>query len=134
MVYLIAQRMRPLLVHKKILLAAILYTAAMTIALLSPTKDIPSPGIPNVDKVVHFVINGVLVFIWLLYILLRKRNHLKTSTVVFMVISCFFYGILIEACQEIFTATRQADFMDVLANSIGLFAGYLAFTFVKRKI
>lgn len=29
------------------------------------------------------------------------------------------YGILIEILQEVFTTTRKADIMDVLANAIG---------------
>ncbi|WP_151893204.1 VanZ family protein [Patiriisocius marinistellae] len=126
--------MQNLLALKNILLAAVFYTVLITIALLFPTNGLPSQGIPHVDKVVHFFINAILVFIWLFYAFLRKRDHLKRLTIVLTIISCFTYGILIEVCQEIFTTTRQADLMDIIANSTGLLAGYLAFSFVKRKI
>ncbi|MGJ8664922.1 MAG: VanZ family protein [Patiriisocius sp.] len=135
MICLIAQPMQSrLLHHKNILLVAVFYTVFITIALLSPTRDLPSPGIPHIDKAVHFFINSFLVFLWLLYNFLRKGNNLSTLTLIVIIISCLFYGILIEVCQQIFTTTREADFMDVVANSIGLLAGYLGFTFVKRKI
>ena len=45
-----------------------------------------------------------------------------------------FYGIVIEVLQGKFTASREADIYDVLANSFGVFLAYLGFTFIKRKI
>lgn len=134
MACLIVKLMRHLLVHKNIFIVALVYTALVTIALLSPSGNLPPSGIAHIDKVVHFVINAGLVFLWLLYAFLLQRDRLKKVLITTIILACFVYGILIEVTQEIFTVSRQADVMDVLANFGGLITGILAFTYLKRKI
>lgn len=41
------------------------------------------------------------------------------------------YGIIIEVFQDVFTLTRTADYLDVVANSIGAISG-LVFLRVKK--
>jgi VanZ family protein len=42
------------------------------------------------------------------------------------------YGIVIEIVQEVFTKTRKADIMDVLANAIGGLIAVIGFLLYKN--
>ena len=46
---------------------------------------------------------------------------------------CFLYGIVIEAFQHWFTDTRTFDIIDIIANGIGGFLGFLTFEQIKRR-
>lgn len=44
------------------------------------------------------------------------------------------YGIIIEVIQEKCTQNREADILDVVANSLGVFLAYFGFSLIRRKI
>ena len=80
-------------------------------------SDIPQVRIADLDKLVHFTFHFVFVFLWYLYFSKNEKSqnpNLKT----FVVLGSFSFGFLIEVGQGILTKTRNADFLDVLANSI----------------
>lgn len=111
------------------------YTIFISVALLSPKVGyLPEIDllIP-LDKLIHASIFLILVFTWLLYFFKRQR-FLNLSSLIKILIACFIYGILIEVFQYLFVASRQADFLDVLANSIGLILGTSIFWKVKTRI
>jgi VanZ family protein len=74
-------------------------------------------NIRNKDKIVHFIF--YLVFTLLLY----KDYKVKTGSIkkafVYAFATAVSYGIIIEICQGLFTDGRNADSMDVLANTSG---------------
>ena len=118
-----------------ILFFGIVYTTFITVALLFPNTDyLPKVDllIP-IDKLIHVLISLILVFIWLLYFFKRQR-FIVLNLLIKVIITCFIYGILIEVFQQLFVTTRQADFLDVLANSIGLILGASLFWKVKSRI
>ena len=118
-----------------ILFFGIVYTTFITVALLFPNTDyLPKVDllIP-IDKLIHVLISLILVFIWLLYFFKRQR-FIVLNLLIKVIITCFIYGILIEVFQQLFVTTRQADFLDVLANSIGLILGVSLFWKVKSRI
>ncbi len=43
------------------------------------------------------------------------------------------YGLIIEVLQATLTNTRQADFYDFLANTMGAFVGLVVLLFYKNK-
>lgn len=108
-----------LLVAKKIILVlAIFWTFLIAFFCLVQFNELPSFGISGMDKYVHFTFHFVFTFLWSIYFCsLFKNIVLKTMFKVFLV--SVTYGILIEILQEVFTTTRKADIMDVLANAIG---------------
>jgi VanZ family protein len=64
------------------------------------------------------------------YSLTKNINRKKILKVL---IASFLFGVLIEIFQGCFTTTRQADVMDVLANTIGaISAGILIYFIIKR--
>ena len=43
------------------------------------------------------------------------------------------YGILIEVCQGVFTANREADVFDAIVNAVGAFSGFILFKALSNK-
>ncbi len=66
------------------------------------------------DKLNHFI----AFFVATNYYLLITKHKKQIA------ISLFFYGILLEGAQAM-TATREASYLDILANLCGIIAAYL---------
>lgn len=120
--------------RKTVLLICVVYTVVVTYALLTPISDVPPVNIPHFDKYLHVIIHWGLSFIWLTYLFLGDQSHFSSKYVVLALISCFFYGIIVEAFQHWFTETRTFDFFDIVANAAGEFLGLLSFRVVRKKM
>lgn len=86
----------------------------------------------NFDKVVHFFIFGVLVFLLIIglskqynYLFLR-RNAVSVSIAVGII-----YGVLIEVVQD-FIPGRSLEIADIVANTLGCFIGFGLFYLVYK--
>ena len=83
--------------------------------------------IPHLDKYVHFcfyfafAVTGSLACKELLQMRLLKKSEL-----VKVFSGAVVYGIIIEIFQTTLTATRQADILDVAANTSGALIGIIA--------
>lgn len=84
--------------------------------------------VSNLDKVQHSFAYFALTMSWFFTL---KNNFLKYKYVV--VISCFFYGILLEVLQSTITSLRTGDVFDVFANSIGVTAAFFVFIRIYKK-
>lgn len=110
--------MQRLSVHKNhYLVAAICWTLAIAVLCLVSFRELPSIGIGGADKYVHFILHFGYTLLWFLYF--NKKNPNVNKVLLKTMLSSVVYGILIEIAQGTFTATRQADVYDVLANSSG---------------
>lgn len=109
---------------------AIAVFITLLIAFLS-LASVRSPIITDIqsaDKYGHTLAYFVLSLAWL-YALYHHRKYkilLFTGLVA--------YGIIIEVLQGTVTTYRKADIYDVFANTLGIFAAFLLYYFVKRKI
>lgn len=131
MLKLINKVLRP----KYILLVVVAFTIFATIAFLMPGTSIPLIRIESpiaIDKLVHMGIHFILASCWLLYYAISSPK-VKWRNVLYISISCVFYGILIEMLQGV-TKTRSSDLADVYANMIGTALGVLVFLVLKSKI
>lgn len=120
---------------KTVLRLGILYSLLITIAFLMPTSGKLNQFdffIP-IDKLLHAIIHLILAFIWLTAIVYQKNKQIKTKWIALTLISCVVYGIIIEIFQGQLVNTRKADFMDVIANSVGTLLGLLLFLKVKIR-
>jgi VanZ family protein len=88
-----------------------------------PGKSLPSFTLLNWDKLGHFLLYAI----WIL--LLRfsmaggmRRLKLRMFLALLFALIC---GTAIEFAQQAFTADRQFDFYDVLANAVGALAAWL---------
>lgn len=84
-------------------------------------------NVANSDKLGHSFAYFTLSLCWLLTFFRRpKKKYL-------IVILCVVYGIIIEVFQKILTNHRTGDFLDVLANTIGVLLGLVLFNQIIKK-
>jgi len=80
--------------------------------------------IPHLDKIVHFVFYFVAALLGCFFMreLTKGRMNIKKAIAIIIVL-VIVYGIVIEVLQGAYTTQRSGEFYDVLANSLGAFAG-----------
>jgi VanZ family protein len=118
--------------QKTYFLLAFLWTSIVTVlSLITISSEVGSTiKIEYKDKYVHFLFYFVFVVLWYHFAttILTKRAKLIVLS------SAIGYGILMEICQGLFTTTRAADILDVLANSVGAVIGIIVVsTLYKNK-
>ncbi|THF48856.1 VanZ family protein [Flavobacterium supellecticarium] len=101
------------------LLLALVWSLMIGIACLITINTNVGGKIPFKDKFVHFVFYFLFTILWFRTLDSRFPNEplVKKLRIVFLFGFC--YGVGIEICQGLFTATRSADIFDVLANITG---------------
>jgi VanZ family protein len=110
-----------------ILTAAIIFYLSMA---NSHTFDKVPIIIPNFDKIVHFGmyfgLTSVLIF--------ENRKTVKSDgNLFFLSLIPFFYGIILEIMQSVFTSTRTGSIFDVLADSAGIVVSILLWLWIKSS-
>lgn len=123
---------RSLLGTKNVFILAVTYSVVVSMLFFLPTSDLPKIGFSGVDKIVHVSIYIGAMVLWQLYFYLRQEGHLSLRMVALLLGIFVVYGIIVEVCQELFTATREADAYDVLANFTGCAIGIFLFKIVVR--
>ena len=94
-------------------------------------KDVPLINIPNIDKIIHFL----MYFGFMSVIIFENRRFLKNSKKIFLIaLIPLFYGILMELLQLILTASRSANFYDAVFNSLGILFSILLWLVIKPYI
>jgi VanZ family protein len=107
--------------------------SALIIMYLSLTSShtfdkVPLINIPNIDKIIHFVMYFGLMSV----IILENRNNLRNNRRLFLTgLIPLLYGILMEILQATVTVTRTASFYDALANSSGILVSILLWIWIK---
>jgi VanZ family protein len=102
---------------------------ALVIALLSlaPSNRLPDSvlySIPYMDKIAHCIMYGSLSFV----ALIESRCPSPCGVYhLIIILGIFMASALIELLQQTFVPSRAAEWADLLFNSLGLLAGYLAF-------
>ena len=109
---------------------AITAQIVVTVALLWPALDLPQTDVPMADKWAHFLVFSVLFYLWAQA--LSVKNQIRRLSVK-LVIALIFYGTIIEVIQDSWSISRTGDFMDVLANTIGILMGLIVFN-IKEKL
>lgn len=135
--YFQVMTIKPLLARNKFYLAlALCWTMLVFFLCLVSAGELPRINIKvsGIDKLVHFTFHFVFVMLWFLY--LKNKNIKPVLLKIFLASFCF--GILIEICQSLFSNTRQADVLDVLANASGAITAviilFLNHKFFKKDI
>lgn len=121
------QPTKRLLGSRNLLVLALIYSLGITILFFLPTSDLPKIQFSSADKLVHISIYFILIILWQFYIYKIKNNRLGIRWIGILLLSSLLYGIIIEIFQHLFTASREADIFDVLANFIGSILGILFF-------
>ena len=128
--YFQAMHIKNLLGHKKAtFFLAVFWTLLIATLCLISFKKLPTVKIGGADKYVHFTFHFIFTILWITYF--KSSNY--TRSVLKALLASVLYGILIEFAQELFTTTRKADILDVLANTSGALTAVLLIN-IKKKL
>jgi VanZ family protein len=108
---------------------AILWSAFIFILLIIPLPK-QNPGslfqIPHLDKLIHLSLFLIQSILWLQY-LKKSRHYTPVKTILFLIITSLFYGIMLEYIQ--LQTGRNFDPADMIANAAGAISG----CFIKKS-
>tara|TARA_B100001057_G_scaffold282098_1_gene282430 strand:- start:430 stop:819 length:390 start_codon:yes stop_codon:yes gene_type:complete len=113
------------------LFIAIVITIFIAIISLARVDKVASRILLLQDKLNHLIAYFFLTLSWF-YALHQKKFSPKNTR--HLILCCILYGIFIEVLQSILTSYRTASYLDILANSVGVVIGALAFHFFEKKI
>ncbi len=108
--------------HKSYTILAVLWTITISTASLINLEGTPTIHIRNLDKLVHLLMYFGFTVLWILALKQRK-------TAIIAIIAILFGGF-IEIIQGAMHQHRSADWLDFLANTIGVLIGL----FLIKKI
>jgi VanZ family protein len=97
---------------------------------LRPSSTSP-PLFPHADKVFHLLFYGVLC------VLAFGSHSAKPNgkQLVYLALTCFFYGIFLEFMQRFATKSRFFEILDIVANGMGVFSASIVYLmFTKKKL
>lgn len=107
------------------------------VVIIAVGSFIPSSTIPTVvvsDKWIHFVFYAIFSFL----LFLSSHSHTNRSnsivnrwTYVFVIGAVV--GVLVEVIQHSIISGRQGEWMDIVANSLGLFSALILSEIIKAK-
>ncbi|ESU23194.1 hypothetical protein FEDK69T_13460 [Flavobacterium enshiense DK69] len=92
----------------------------------------PNVAVFGKDKTIHAIFYFVFSVLWFLFLTKEVPKLTFAQKAWFVLASSFLYGGIIEICQGLFTATRQADMYDVVANVSGSIVGIIVLHFVMK--
>ena len=95
-------------------------------------NNVPFAGVSNLDKLVHIFFHFVLTSLWFLFFKKHLSNSNSSKPFLISFLLSFVFGISIEILQELFTTTRHADLLDVLANLTGATIATVGFVLWNR--
>ncbi len=112
------------------------YAGVVTWLMLTPSP----PGLvikaldlfPQVDKVLHFLVYGVLALLlrWALTVHHQLRAGFTT-----VVLGAVAYGLFMECLQALLVAyARSFEWMDIVSNSLGAFAFWGGAEWLARRV
>ncbi|MBN2669618.1 MAG: VanZ family protein [Bacteroidales bacterium] len=92
-------------------------------------------NIPHLDKAVHFFMYFTLITLWLSDYF-KVRQICLYRKMIWIVVACFFYGVLMELIQAFFTTNRNGDILDAITNGLGAIIGLILFKYlgIYRKV
>jgi len=110
------------------------YCLLVTWLMLTPAKllALPLSWVPHVDKVLHFLVFGVLVWVfrWAL-----TAHHRPNSGFVTVTLGAIGYGALMEWLQSLLEAYgRSFEWMDIVSNSAGAFCFWGLSVWLGRRV
>lgn len=121
-----------LLEHKRTIQAlTVFWTGLVAYLCLVSSHSLPSVNVFKFDKIGHFTFHFGITVIWFLFWKTTYKNENKFAVLKAFLFS-FFFGVLIEICQGLFTETRKSDMHDVFANTTGALIAVVVIYFFNK--
>ncbi len=114
-----------------ILSLAIGWTFLILILCLAKFSDLPTIKVSGADKYGHFSFHFGFTILWGFYSVLQL-GKMQWKKLAYIVLISLGYGVLIEILQEVFTKTREADLMDIVANFTGALTAFFSLLLLKK--
>lgn len=111
---------------------ALLWAVLILALTLSPAPAFPEVKwiyIPHADKIVHFVLFGVLFILLMRGLMKQHSSALNNRDVLWTIVTVVLYGAATEILQAVLPSGRDADVMDWLADCAGT-----GFAFIVYRI
>ncbi len=93
-------------------------------------EKVPMLGVPHLDKVVHFILFGTLVFLWWSF-LYEKQKFFSLSMLLTIFLAVTAYGIGMEFYQKYFTS-REFELGDIYADAAGAAMASFICSYIKN--
>lgn len=114
--------------NKKSFWLAFFWTILILFLCLKNPSSEPKFYFPNADKIVHFGFYFGFVLLWFRFLVYKAKY--SNMTLLILIFVSILFGISIEIAQKLLTTSRQADWMDIVANTFGSLSGYFVSKFV----
>lgn len=75
------------------------------------------------DKLGHFIAYFTLSFLYYYGFVRSKKRKPNRNELIWMILLCSLYGILLEFCQLYFFSSRCFEVLDMIANTLGIICG-----------
>lgn len=112
-------------------LAILLAITFLSLVKTSSLPAIPINKIPHFDKFVHFTMYFTLGFFLMFeYYLHHKERITRIAKIILLPL---FWGASMEIAQRILTPYRAAEWMDMLANTLGVITAYGAVIVLRHN-
>jgi hypothetical protein len=121
-------------VFKYCLILTIAWIVLIFILCATPGQYIPTAGwmeLLSIDKLIHATIFFVLTSLFL--ITASKYNYANHPMIYVYVLICIIYGGILEIMQAYYFTNRSADWLDVIANTVGCVAALTALKRLRRN-
>ena len=114
---------------------AIVWLAISFKLLTMPAEEFPKEDFFDLiyfDKWIHIGMFALLMVLFS-YPFLKTQKGIRTIFYVIMLL-CITYGVSMEFVQKYFIPSRSFDFLDIVADLVGSYVGYLFLKYQLRKI
>lgn len=119
------KRIKILFKDNMIYIAIVITVAILYLSLAKLPKT--SINIKHIDKGYHSLAYFTLALAWLL------SFYQKQEKKYLIIVLCIILGIIIEVLQACLTIYRTGDYLDILANTIGVLIALFVFNLFFRK-
>ncbi|RZP05997.1 MAG: hypothetical protein EVA42_04630 [Flavobacteriales bacterium] len=118
------------MVNKKFLWLSLIYTLLIFFISLIPLPNITIPdfNLFQPDKLAHFIIYFIMLYLWLKSNSLKENKFRLKSLILVLFISSF-----IETLQGTSFIKRHYELADLIANSVGIIFSYIVFVLYPYK-
>ena len=126
---------RTILTPKFIGIVGVFYTVALITVCFLKFEDLEKVNFSYADKVFHALTYFVLTLIWFFqYYTSKKVKDINLSKLLLLITVLLIFGMVIEILQLVLTDYRSFDWIDFLADAVGIFSAAILLVLTKTRL